>query len=166
MLFFCGYSCKESGGSPSAGVPGFYLLQLGGEKKMVSSLTFARIFSCIFPCFGIAIKEYRQFRQWSVRINVMFRAATLSFFFVGMVVFTSANAVAGEECASLITSRCEVCHYKTRICESLGQKSKSAWKRTVGNMVSYGAQLSKDEQLSLVNCLSGPAADITALCEK
>lgn len=96
----------------------------------------------------------------------MFRAAALAFFFVSMAVFTSANAVAGEECANLITSRCEVCHYKTRICESLDKKRKSAWKRTVGNMVSYGAKLSKDEQLSLVDCLSGPSADITALCEK
>jgi hypothetical protein len=51
MLFFCGYSCKEKGSPPSAGVPGFYLLQLGGEKKMVSSLTFARIFFLHFSLF-------------------------------------------------------------------------------------------------------------------
>ena len=96
----------------------------------------------------------------------MFRSATLSFFFVIMVVFFSANAVAGDECANLITSRCEVCHYMTRICESLDKKSKSSWKRTVGNMVSYGAQLNKEEQLALVDCLSGPSANITALCKK
>jgi hypothetical protein len=84
-----------------------------------------------------------------------------------MVVFFSTNVVAaGDECAGLITSRCEVCHYMTRICESLDKKSKSSWKRTVGNMVSYGAQLNKEEQLSLVDCLSGPSAGITDLCNK
>lgn len=88
------------------------------------------------------------------------------FFFVGLFVFSSANAGADEECAKLITTRCEVCHYKTRICESLGKKSKSVWKRTVGNMVSYGAQLNKDEQQQLVDCLSGPSTDITDLCGK
>jgi len=36
----------------------------------------------------------------------------------------------------------------------------------MGNMVSYGAQLNKEEQLSLVDCLSGPSADITDLCNK
>jgi len=96
----------------------------------------------------------------------MIRAATLLLLFVSMVVFFSSTAVAGEECANLITSRCEVCHYMTRICESLGKKSKGSWRRTVGNMVSYGAQLNKEEQMSLVDCLSGPSADIKELCKK
>jgi len=66
----------------------------------------------------------------------------------------------------MITTRCEVCHYQTRICESLGKKNKGSWKRTVRNMVSYGAKLSRDEQLALVDCLSGQSADIVALCKE
>jgi len=96
----------------------------------------------------------------------MFRAVTFLLFFGSVVVFFNSTAVAGDECANLITSRCEVCHYMTRICESLGKKSKGSWRRTVGNMVSYGAQLNKEEQLSLVDCLSAPSADIKELCKK
>jgi len=96
---------------------------------------------------------------------LMLRGKTI-FVFAGLLVFASSSAGADEACANLITTRCEVCHYMTRICESLGKKSKSSWKRTVGNMVLYGAQLNKDEQQELVDCLSGPSAAITDLCRK
>jgi uncharacterized membrane protein len=95
----------------------------------------------------------------------MFRAGMVFFLGIGLLVCFSAQAGADEECAKLITTRCEVCHYKTRICESLGKKSKGSWKRTMRNMVSYGAQVNKKEQAHLVNCLKDPSEDIKALCQ-
>jgi len=75
-------------------------------------------------------------------------------------------ARAGDDCSQLIVGRCEACHYTTRICEKLGLKSRSSWKRTVNNMVRYGAKLTADEMKQVVRCLSEPADDIARLCRK
>ena len=71
---------------------------------------------------------------------------------------------AEEDCGSLITGRCEGCHYKTRICQALGKKSRSRWKRTVKAMVKKGAILSGKEQKILVRCLSNPDPAVVGLC--
>lgn len=86
----------------------------------------------------------------------------IGFFWSGLFV----SSAAGEECEQLILSRCESCHYNTRICEKLGKKSRSSWKRTVKNMVSYGAKLDRDEIKQVIRCLSGPADDVVRMCEK
>jgi hypothetical protein len=91
---------------------------------------------------------------------------TLLFFPLTLLSFNPTNAMAENDCATLITERCETCHYKTRICQKLGEKSKSAWKRTVKNMVSYGAQLNKDEINSLITCLDSRHKSVVSLCEK
>lgn len=78
----------------------------------------------------------------------------------------SPNTASSEEiCTALLTARCEECHYNSRICRKIGEKSKSAWKRTIKNMVHYGAKLNKNEQKSLLQCLSEPSADVVALCD-
>ncbi|MFH1217433.1 MAG: hypothetical protein V1706_13100 [Pseudomonadota bacterium] len=86
-------------------------------------------------------------------------------FFVFSIV-RPGSALAGEECAQLVLARCESCHYKTRICEKLGNKSRSSWKRTVKNMVRYGAKMTDGEIKQMVRCLSGPAEDVALLCGK
>ena len=96
----------------------------------------------------------------------MFRSLIIFFLSVILALALNSAAVrADENCAELVTTRCELCHYKTRICEKLGKKSKSSWKRTVKTMVRYGAKLSKGEQKQLIRCLSKPDAGISALCE-
>ena len=98
----------------------------------------------------------------------MYKIVSACFVFL----FTSAlfiSPVAGAEkvsCDQLILKRCEDCHYKSRICQMIGRKSKGDWKRTVKNMVKYGAKLNKDEQKRLQLCLSGPSEEIKTLCNK
>jgi hypothetical protein len=58
------------------------------------------------------------------------------------------------DCQAIIDVKCVKCHYKTRICDALGTKSKRKWKRTIKFMVKQGAQLSKEEQVLVVDCLS------------
>jgi hypothetical protein len=72
---------------------------------------------------------------------------------------------AEESCSELLTNRCEVCHYFTRVCQKVQRKKgKSSWKRTVKNMVKQGAKLNKDEQKKLVTCLSKPTPEIMEFC--
>lgn len=73
--------------------------------------------------------------------------------------------MAAEECTTLLTERCETCHYMTRVCEKVEEnKGKWSWKRTVKNMVRQGAKLTAAEQDILVSCLSEPAPEVVKLC--
>lgn len=71
--------------------------------------------------------------------------------------FSSVGCVSSEtaekECATLLTTKCNECHYRTRICQALGTKSKRKWRRSIKNMIAYGAKVSENEQKILVNCL-------------
>lgn len=71
------------------------------------------------------------------------------------------SAAAEQTCKQLIDTRCESCHYKTRICQVLGKKSKWGWKRSMKRMIQYGAKLTKAEQKTLTDCLvkARPGAD-------
>ena len=87
---------------------------------------------------------------------------TLSF------MLSAAPLWADEECGKLITERCESCHYKSRVCQKLGKHTKRRWKRSIKNMVRYGAKLSKKEEEKLIDCLSKapPGADYVCKYDK
>ena len=99
----------------------------------------------------------KHFMNKSVSACLMFLSLSALFSF----------SVAAEEigCDQLIVKRCEQCHYKTRICQKIGMKSKGQWKRSIKNMVKYGAVLNKDEQKRLWRCLSAPTKEIQTLCK-
>jgi len=65
----------------------------------------------------------------------------------------------------MINSKCVKCHYKTRICDALGTKSKRKWKRTIKFMVRQGAELSKDDQEALVECLIAMPKGSEVVCK-
>ncbi|VAW35377.1 hypothetical protein MNBD_DELTA04-561 [hydrothermal vent metagenome] len=82
------------------------------------------------------------------------------------LLWNSSSAFAAANCTQLVTSRCEKCHYKTRICEKIQKRQgKGSWKRTIKNMVRHGAQLNAAEQKQLAYCLSTPTPDVLKLCE-
>ncbi len=86
---------------------------------------------------------------------------------VPLLILTSGPipGLAEESCSELLTNRCEVCHYNTRVCQKVQRKKgKSSWKRTVKNMVKQGAKLDKAEQKKLVDCLSKPTPEILEFC--
>jgi|GEM_PF-2601963 len=66
------------------------------------------------------------------------------------------------DCRRTLDSKCEVCHYKTRICNQLGRKSLNKWRATIKRMVRHGAIIGKKEAEALAQCLdkSRPGADI------
>ena len=100
---------------------------------------------------------------------MIFRPQVTVLLLAGLLVCGSALASDDDgknECSNLLTTRCEACHYKARICESVGTKSETSWERTVHNMVLYGAQLSSDAEHEVVECLSQDRADLKNFCGK
>jgi hypothetical protein len=75
------------------------------------------------------------------------------FFF--LVILSNAVSFDTKEknCAILLNTRCDTCHYRARICQALGEKSKREWERTVKTMVRYGVKLTKAQQKILASCL-------------
>ena len=71
----------------------------------------------------------------------------------------------GGDCRTMIDTKCVKCHYKTRICDVLGTKSKRKWKRTIKFMVKQGAEISKDDQVALVECLSTMPKGSEVVCK-
>ena len=69
-----------------------------------------------------------------------------------------------KDCRVLLNTRCDTCHYRTRICQSLGTKSKREWQRSIKAMVRYGAKLTKDQQKILVTCLYEAPAKEKSIC--
>ncbi len=69
---------------------------------------------------------------------------------------TAAGTEGGDNdaCAVLLNTKCETCHYKTRICQKLGKKTKRGWRVTIKRMVRHGLKISDDEHDILVDCLS------------
>lgn len=76
-----------------------------------------------------------------------------------------AHAEADQRCASLLTARCQQCHYKTRICQALGTKWKWGWKSTVKRMKDYGAKISQEEADYLVACLAAAPKGAPHVCK-
>ncbi|MGV1100564.1 hypothetical protein ACUUL3_14305 [Thiovibrio sp. JS02] len=75
-------------------------------------------------------------------------------------------AMAGEEpCAALLDSRCQSCHYKSRICQKLGRKNVRGWQRTIRNMIRHGARLSAAEGKTLAECLAAAPAGAEFVCK-
>ena len=75
------------------------------------------------------------------------------------------TASAGGDCQTIIDNQCVQCHYKTRICDALGTKSKRKWQRSIKFMVKQGAKLSKDDQAVLVECLNEMPKGSDAVCK-
>ena len=92
-----------------------------------------------------------------------------------MITFTPLLACSGtkevgespsvEVCGSIVDAKCVRCHYKTRICNALGEKSVSEWKRTIKFMMKQGAGLTEDEQKKVVTCLSSLQAGSDIICK-
>lgn len=67
-------------------------------------------------------------------------------------------------CGQLLVTRCEECHYLSRVCQKLGKKSKWRWKRSMKVMVRHGAKINKAEQKKLIKCLAEQSPDVVAVC--
>jgi len=92
-----------------------------------------------------------------------------------IVVFTLVAACSGTMeigeaptdavCSSLVNEKCVKCHYKTRICDALGTKSVSGWKKTMKFMLKQGAQLTAEEQNKVIACLSSLPSGSEIVCK-
>ncbi len=68
-------------------------------------------------------------------------------------------------CSAIVNTKCVRCHYKTRICDTLGTKSISQWKRSIKFMIKQGAELTEDEENKVIACLSALPPGSAVVCE-
>jgi hypothetical protein len=93
----------------------------------------------------------------------------LIFFLVVVSRIGLAQESAGREdtsCATLLLTKCDSCHYLTRVCYRVGKKSKRGWKRTLKSMVRYGAKLTEEQQNILLTCLTDSAQEVERFCRE
>ncbi len=75
------------------------------------------------------------------------------------------DAVATEECQSLVRNKCTTCHFVTYICPRIEKgKGRFAWKGIVKDMIKEGMVATDQEQERLVDCLADPDAKVRELC--
>lgn len=93
---------------------------------------------------------------------------------MGIGFIMSSPVSAEDNCIQLLTKRCETCHYLTRVCQKVDKErnkkswfggAAGTWKRTMKNMVKQGAQLNKEEEKVLVECLSKPTPEVLNVCK-
>jgi len=75
------------------------------------------------------------------------------------------DAPAEAVCTAIIDAKCVRCHYKTRICDALGTKSFSKWKKSIKFMVKQGAELTEDEQNKVIACLISLPEGSNVVCK-
>lgn len=83
-----------------------------------------------------------------------------SFFFLPPAV------LATDTCTETMEAKCTACHYLSRVCEKLGKKNASRWKRTISRMEKHGATLSKAQKKFLLSCLTGEEKGAREACGK
>ena len=80
----------------------------------------------------------------------------------------AAFAKPGSEpgCFELLEKRCQSCHYLSRVCQVVGERSERRWKATLNRMVKRrGAELTQEEQKKLLECLAAPDPSIIQGCK-
>lgn len=84
-----------------------------------------------------------------------------------LMLFNCSLVLAGEKepkCIDLLIGKCRQCHYLTRICQSLDQKSRWSWRRTIGNMMDKGAEINTRQEERILSCLVDKAPDVVGFC--
>lgn len=69
------------------------------------------------------------------------------------LLLTAGPLLASQDCSERLEQNCTSCHYKSRICEKVGKKTKRAWKNTTKRMIRYGLKLDKSELDEITACL-------------
>ncbi len=86
---------------------------------------------------------------------------------VGLAGVATAQTEEKPVCAELLQSRCQECHYLSRVCEQVGERSRRGWKATLKRMINRrGAEVTDAERKILLDCLAVPAPDIKKECSK
>ncbi len=88
----------------------------------------------------------------------------LVLFLLFIVNTLSSISAEDKNCASVFAGTCAECHELDRGCELLGQSQKE-WKELFEYMEEMGADISKDEQTLLSNCLNKPDDETKAECK-
>ncbi|MEW6429594.1 MAG: hypothetical protein AB1568_16355 [Thermodesulfobacteriota bacterium] len=89
-------------------------------------------------------------------------AAFAAFFLLGAAV--TGQGADAPSCGQLLVDHCDNCHYISRPCQSLGNKGRWRWKRSLEAMVRYGAKIGRSEMDRLLDCLVDQDPSLLAAC--
>lgn len=110
--------------------------------------------------------------RWNMMASIMKSAIYVFMTLSALLFFAACSGTAdiGEPppeavCSSIVDAKCVKCHYKTRICDALGTKSVSNWRRTIKFMLKQGAQLTEEEQNKVIACLSSLPKGSGVVCQ-
>jgi len=91
----------------------------------------------------------------------------------GVVILVCSAGIAGAQtevktnCLELLQANCQECHYLSRVCKEVGERSKRGWKSTLKRMIEKrGAEVTDADRSKLLGCLVTPAPDIKKECGK
>lgn len=73
--------------------------------------------------------------------------------------------LAAQDCSDQVRTSCTACHYQTRICEKLDNKSRRDWRNTLNRMLRYGLVLDEAGQGRILDCLMALKSDHAKLCK-
>jgi hypothetical protein len=110
--------------------------------------------------------------KWCMDVGYMKkRSVIISLVLFSLLVLQVAHARAEDppgqtECATLLLTKCDSCHYLTRVCYRVGKKNRHSWQRTLNAMVRHGAQLTTAEQDTLLACLSDAVPEVEKTCRE
>ena len=89
------------------------------------------------------------------------------------VIWGGASALSKEKiaedelaCKTLLLKKCDDCHYMTRVCYDVGQKSTRKWKRIIKKMVRRGMKITKNEEVTLLSCLGEKVEETKNICDE
>jgi len=85
--------------------------------------------------------------------------------FLISLIMLSKSSRASDDCALILTTKCNLCHNLGRICRKLGKKSKSRWRSAINRMVEHGAALSDTQKIELTICLYEQSDNVKAACK-
>lgn len=114
------------------------------------------------PSDPLILRHDDYMKRKTIRSLTILPAAFLLQLYLVQLSFAVTEAPA---CGELVKNECTTCHFETRICQKVKKrKGKGSWKRTITSMVRHGADIGKEEQKRLLNCLSKPDSEVLELC--
>lgn len=154
-------------------------MERGADNDIIFNVyVTAVLFRSLLPNHRDAMKRHapdcaRHFPAPAIRPFKTTRRCLSGILLLLSVTALPAGAAPEEDCGELLKSRCEKCHYLTRVCQKLekeqnkgffGSVFAGSWSRTIKNMVNQGAKLTEAEQEKLTRCLDNSSPEVLEVC--
>lgn len=84
---------------------------------------------------------------------------------IALIAINAQAAIAADNCANLLATKCADCHNLNRVCQKLGKKNESRWAKTIKRMIKRGTKLTKEESAEITACLANESPGAVQACK-